>query len=92
MGTDGYDYRITTSKDKKWVPVGAGPLKSHFLRFTNSGCQWVLVGASGCQWVPVGASGCQWVYFRSSPLLGLTQDRCKVRVKEPKYRFRANYC
>ena len=53
VGACGYDYRITASKAKKWMPVGAGPLKSHFLRFTNSGCQWVLVGASGCQWVLV---------------------------------------
>ena len=67
VGAGGYDCSKTASKAKKWVPVGAGTLKSHFLRFRNSGCQWVLVGASGCQWVRVGASGCQWVYFRSSP-------------------------
>ena len=38
VGAGGYDYRKMASKAKKWVVVGARPIKSHLLRVTNSGC------------------------------------------------------
>ena len=60
------------------MQLGAKPLKSQFLKVTNSGCQWVPVGAGSYdyritaskakKWVPVGAGPLKshFLRFRNS--------------------------